>query len=575
MERRLTAILAADVVDYSRLLGEDEQQTLAALDQFRDGLFEPSIIAHGGTIIKRLGDGWIVEFGNVSDAVASAVEIQEGLGQHEVIQLRIGVHIGDLTFRDDDIYGDGINIAARLEALAKPGQVLISDVAHHSLDQKGASEFAGGDFHQLKNISRPVAVWRWPVSDKVPPTPLPKLTDENAKPSVAVLPFENLSDDREQDFFTLGVAEDINIELSKFNSLIVIASNSTSKYTDQSLDLKTIGRELAAQYLVEGSVRKSGDRVRVAAQLIEASSGQHVWANRFDGVLADIFDMQDHVTEAIVGAIGVAIDKVEIGRFRRQPPENLAAWELVLQAYALNFTGNRADNEKATKLSLQAIELEPQYSRAYAILAMCHWTAAFVGWAENRYKTLEEALAQAQHAYSLDQNEIWAGAAIAFCQLTLGNMDKSLEAARRTLAIAPCSLEARRTLAMVLGFKGQTEAALEQLEFIDKLNPTDTHSFVTSLARANAHFSAGDYMAACRFSEEARELQPDWIGLYWVYAAAAQLSDQLELAQELVAIITRMMPKANLTMVRRAPMFTQDDVVENLLDGLKHAGLPE
>jgi adenylate cyclase len=566
--------MAADVVGYSKLMGEDEARTLAALTALRQDLFAPVVATYGGTVVKRLGDGWIVEFGSVSDAVAGAIKVQEGLSDQQTIQLRIGVHIGDVTFQNEDIYGDGVNIAARLEALAKPGQILISDTAHHSLDGKGAAGFGGGDLHNLKNITRPVAIWHWPVDAEYPSPPMPE-ADFRDKPSIAVLPFVNMSDERDQSFFADGISEDIITELSRFKTLLVVARNASFLYKDTSEGMTEIGRNLGVRYLVEGSVRKSGQRIRVAAQLIDAESGHHVWANRFDGVLEDIFEMQDQVTMAIAGAVGVSIDKHEKERLRRQRPENMAAWELVLQASFLIFTGHEENSRRGAELCRQAIALDPGYARAKALLAMNHWTAAFLGWTKTGRQTLEEALVHAQSAYAIDQNEPTASVAMALCQLSLGDMDKALESGRRAIAIAPCSLDGRRTLAMVLAFKGELQAALEQLDIVAMLAPGDHFSFVDFLARANARFAAEEYEAACRHSESARELRPDWVGVYWVYAAAAALSGQRELAERLVRTATALAPRACLRFIRRAPMFTQKQVIEKLIEGLRLAGLPE
>ncbi|MBT5457755.1 MAG: hypothetical protein HOK82_14200, partial [Rhodospirillaceae bacterium] len=289
MERRLAAILVADMVDYSRLMGEDETRTLAALTELRRDLFEPVVSARGGKIIKRMGDGWIVEYPNISDATASAIEIQEGLSDHEIIQLRIGVHIGDVTFQGDDIYGDGINVAARLEALAEPGQVLIFDTAHQSLDGKAVENFSGGEPHQLKNIARAVAVWRWSPTgakataiqgldtgaeieaemgaDKREPSPLAD------KPSIAVLPFNDissdLSNDPENEAIADGLSEDIITALSRTRMFHVVARNSTFAYKGTSPDIRDVARQLGARYVLEGSVRRSGARVRITAQLID------------------------------------------------------------------------------------------------------------------------------------------------------------------------------------------------------------------------------------------------------------------------------------------------------------------
>lgn len=302
MKRRLAAILIADVVDYSRLMGEDEARTLAALAELRKKLFEPVVAERGGKVIKRMGDGWIVEYPNVSDAVTSAIEVQVGLADHETIRLRIGVHTGDATLQDDDIYGDGINVAARLEALAEPGQVLISDTAHHSLDGKAAKQFSGGQTQQLKNIERPVAVWRWPATSDVPVKESGALVLPD-KPSIAVLAFDNMSGDPEQEFLSDGITDEIINSLSRNRVFFVIARNSSFTYKGQAVDLTRVSRELGVRYVLEGSVRKAGNRVRITAQLVDALDGNQIWADKFDGDLTGLFAVQDEIAQNIVSTV--------------------------------------------------------------------------------------------------------------------------------------------------------------------------------------------------------------------------------------------------------------------------------
>ncbi len=281
MQRRLAAILAADVVGYSRLMGEDQTRTLDALRQLRTELFEPVVNKHGGTIVKRMGDGWIVEFASVSDAVDCALRIQEGVAGHAVIRLRTGIHIGDVVFEEEDVFGDGVNVAARLEELAKPGEVLISDTAHQSLDGKAAAQFSDGNSRQLKNIARPIQVWRWPAlqmsSEDADDKEAPTLPD---KPSIAVLPFDNMSGDPEQEYFSDGMTEDIITDLSKISALFVIARNSTFTYKGKAVDVRDAAEELGVTYILEGSVRRAGNRLRITVQLIEGANAGHLWAER-------------------------------------------------------------------------------------------------------------------------------------------------------------------------------------------------------------------------------------------------------------------------------------------------------
>ncbi|MDE0944493.1 MAG: adenylate cyclase, partial [Alphaproteobacteria bacterium] len=274
MQRRLAAILAADVADYSRLMGEDQTRTLDALRQLRKELFEPQVSAFRGTVVKSMGDGWIAEFASVWDAIDCAIRIQEGLAGHDIIRLRAGIHIGDVVFEEDDVFGEGVNVAARLEALGNPGQVLISDTAYQSLDGKSAQQFGGGESHQLKNISRPVSVWRWPPEETSVEAASSDVSQPvsgfDGRPAIAVLPFENMSGDPEQEYFADGIAEDILTRLAMWRWLPVIARNSSFTFKGQNVDIPDVGRKLGARYILEGSVRKGGSRVRITGQLIDA-----------------------------------------------------------------------------------------------------------------------------------------------------------------------------------------------------------------------------------------------------------------------------------------------------------------
>lgn len=306
MERRLIAILAADVVGYSRMMGEDGVGTIAALTDLRNSIFEPTVIARGGHVVKRMGDGWLVEFPNASDAVAAALDIQNAIAEKGHLKLRIGVHIGDVTFQEEDIFGDGINIAARLEAIAEGGMVLISDTVYNGLDGVSSQNFSGGEVQQLKNISRPVPVWRWPVRDGSDAGKETEATDTSVypdKPSIVVLPFINMSSEPEQAFFSDGIVEDLITALSRFPWLFVISRNTSFSYKDESIQIRRIAEELGVRYVVEGSVRMSSTRLRVTVQLIDATNDRHVWAENYDRPTGDLFDLQDEISQAITGVL--------------------------------------------------------------------------------------------------------------------------------------------------------------------------------------------------------------------------------------------------------------------------------
>src|ERR1700761_4549830 len=377
VERRLAAILAADVAGYSRLMGVDEEGTLGRLKAFRKSLVDPKIAEYRGRIVKTTGDGMLVEFGSAVDAVRCAVEVQRAMGASNVdvpqtkrIEFRIGIHVGDIIIDDNDIFGDGVNIAARLEGIADAGGICISDDAHRQI--RGKTEIAYDDMgHQsLKNITEPMRAWRARPATNATPSevvdrPAPALALPE-KPSIAVLPFQNMSGDAEQEYFADGMAEDIITALSRFKSLFVIARNSSFTYKGNAVDIKQVGRELGVRYVLEGSVRKAGNRVRITGQLIEATTGRHLWADKFDGALEDVFGLQDQVTSGVVGLIAPEVEKAEIDRALRKPTDRLDGYDLFLRGMALSHRGRFSG---AREHFLQAAERDPSYGAAHAMAA--------------------------------------------------------------------------------------------------------------------------------------------------------------------------------------------------------------
>ncbi len=396
--RRLAAILAADVAGYSRLIGADEGGTLQALKAIRAEFVDPKIAQHHGRIVMTMGDGLLVEFGSVVDALRCASEVQAAVAERNVaiaaddrIEFRIGVNVGDVVVEEGDIFGDGVNVAARLEGLAEPGGICVS--ARVQEDAAGKLDLAFEDIgeQQLKNIARPVHVYRVGVGPASPTRPALALPD---KPSIAVLPFANMSGDPEQEYFADGMVEEITTALSRIRWLFVIARNSTFTYKGQAIDVKQVGRELGVRYVLEGSVRKAGGRVRITAQLIDTLSLAHLWADRFEGSLEDVFDLQDQVAVSVAGVIEPTLRQAEIERARRKRRDNLDAYDLYLRALPFAFTAMPETAQKALGLLEQAIAIEPEYGAAHAFIAFCH---------ENRY--LRAKLGEAKRA-ALDHARI-------------------------------------------------------------------------------------------------------------------------------------------------------------------------
>jgi TolB-like protein len=377
VERRLTAILAADVVGYSRLMGADEEGTLERLKALRRELVDPKIAEHHGRIVKITGDGMLVEFASVVDAVRCAVEVQQvmserntGIAAHDRIELRIGINLGDVIVEGDDLYGDGVNIAARIEALADPGGVFVSNTVYEHVRDRLPFAFEDLGEQQVKNIARPVRVYRVRETASAKSASVPALALPD-KPSIAVLPFANMSGDPDQEYFADGMVEEIITALSRIRWLFVIAHNSSFTYKGQAIDVKRVGRELGVRYVLEGSVRKAGGRVRITAQLIEAETGAHLWADRFDGSLEDVFELQDKVASSVAGVIEPALQAAETARSADRPTNDLTAYDLYLRGYATAMS-SAARFPEALRLMEQAIERDPRYAPALAWAAVCY-----------------------------------------------------------------------------------------------------------------------------------------------------------------------------------------------------------
>jgi len=411
VERRLAAILAADVAGYSRLMGIDEEGTLASLKAHRRDLVDPKIAEHRGRIVKTTGDGALVEFGSAVDAVRCAMEIQRVMAERNVsmpedhrIEFRIGINVGDIIVDSGDIYGDGVNIAARVEALASPGAICLSDNAYQQIKGKLVVDVSDMGEQQLKNITQPIRVYRVRLDEKIAGA-TPALPD---KPSIAVLPFNNMSGDPEQEYFADGMVEDIITALSRFRHLFVIARNSSFTYKGRAVDIKQVGRELGVRYVLEGSVRKSANRVRITGQLIDALTGSHLWADRFDGDLEDIFDLQDRITSSVVGAIAPKLEQAEIERAHRKPTENLDAYDYYLRGMTNFYQMTKEAQSEALRLFHKAIEIDPNFAAAHGMAAWCYAQRKSNGWMTDRLRETADTARLARRAVELGKEDALA-----------------------------------------------------------------------------------------------------------------------------------------------------------------------
>jgi TolB-like protein/class 3 adenylate cyclase len=414
VERRLAAVLAADVAGYSSLMGADEEGTLAQLKAVRKALVDPTIAKHRGRIVKTTGDGMLVEFASAVDAVRCAIEVQHGMAGQSAdglpdtrIEFRIGIHVGDIIFDDNDIFGDGVNIAARLEGIAEPGGVCISDDTYRQVRDRVDTAFDDKGETALKNIARPVRVFalagaKQAATKVIEPALQLTLPD---KPSIAVLPFQNMSGDPEQEYFADGMVEEIITALSRNKQLFVIARNSSFTFKGRAVDIKQVARDLGVRYVLEGSVRKSGNRIRITGQLIDAASGAHLWADRYDGAPEDVFELQDQVAASVVGAIAPSMNQAEIERAKRKPTNSLDAYDYYLRGQAATFQYTRDATEQAIVLHEQAIALDPKFAAAYARLASTLASRTLWGWSTDPAADLAQATAYAKSALRLDRHD--------------------------------------------------------------------------------------------------------------------------------------------------------------------------
>jgi adenylate cyclase len=505
MEHRLAAVLAADMVGYSRLMEIDEVGTLARLRTHRIELIDPAIAKNRGNIIKTTGDGMLVEFQSVADAVRSAVEIQERMARRNAdvdedrqIRFRIGINLGDIIFQDDDIFGDGVNIAARLEQLAEIGGICVTAAVYDQIADRLDVTFEDLGEKSLKNISRAVRVFR--VVLEAPPqagaakNKQPTPARAAIKPTVAVLPFANMSGDPEQEFFVDGLTEDILTELARRHELFVISRNSTFVYKGQAVNIREVAEKLGAQYLVEGSVRRSGDRLRITVQLIDTANDTHIWAEKYDRKLDDVFEIQDEVTTAIVATLPGRVEAAQHDQMARTTPANMAAYECVLAAKVLHHRSNREDIQEALKLINRALDLDPDYAHAHAWRGCILAQTWVYGWCEDKDATWAEVVAAVEKAFSLDDNDADVHRVLAAVNISRNELTKSRYHQERALELNPNYDLVVVQQGELLTWLGNPREGVEWIRKAMRLNPHHPERFWSHLGKA--HFTARQYAEA-------------------------------------------------------------------------------
>jgi TolB-like protein/class 3 adenylate cyclase/Tfp pilus assembly protein PilF len=550
--RRLAAILAADVAGYSRLMGADEEGTLARLKAIRRELLDPKIAEHKGRIVKTTGDGLLVEFASVVDAVRCAVAVQQAMPERDTgvaadsrIELRIGINLGDVIVEPDDLYGDGVNIAARIEGLADASGVFVSNTVYDQVRDRLPFVFEDLGEQQFKNIARPVRVYR--VRDggaKTPSAPIQPTLPLPDKPSIAVLPFANMSGDPEQEYFADGMVEEIITALSRIRWLFVIARNSTFTYKGQAVDVKQVGRELGVRYVLEGSVRKAGDRVRITAQLIDAITGAHLWADRFDGSLEDVFDLQDKVAVSVAGIIEPTLRAAEIRRSSERPTPDLTVYDLYLRALPDWASYEKHRIVRALDLLEKAIERDPEYGPVLALAAHCHSWLAAAGDTRGNSGTALELARRALRAAPEDPEVLAAGAYV------LGIHGEDIAVAislvDRALALNPSFARGWLGSGLLRAFAGNPDLALEHFTTFQRLDPSERFPAALT-AVATALFFKHRFNEAAAKLLQSLELAPDFAITYRLlascYAHLGQIGEAQEIVGRLRAITSVVVPR--------------------------------
>ena len=588
VDRRLAAVLAGDIAGYSRLMGRDEEGTLAQLKVLRKTIVDPGIAAHHGRIVKTTGDGMLVEFASAVDATRAAVELQRAMADRPCdippelrIEFRIGIHVGDIIFDDDDIFGDGVNIAARLEGLAEPGGVCISDDTYRQIRGKVDIAFDDLGEQSLKNIVEPMRAWHMklavggaPASPSGHDAPKQRQLALPDKPSIVVLPFDNMSAEPGQDFLADGIVEAITAALSCIKSFFVIARSSAFTYKGRATDARAIGKELGVAYLLEGSVQKVGNRLRITAQLIETEGGAHVWSSRYDGTVDEFFDLQDRITEQIAGALQPSIRLAEIERSRRRRPQDLGSYDYTMRAMPHVWVLEKEESAKALDLLEKALAIDSGYPLALAFAGWCHAQRSVYNWADDIAASQAKARSFAERAAALSGDDPLILAVLGAVHTFVRNYGTARVLLERALVLDPNCAWAWSRLGWIENYADQPNKAIENFERAIRLSPIDPMNFNNYAGIGSAHEVAQEYDKAVAFYRRALLERPHAYWLYRNLTSALVGAGQVEEAKHAFAELMRNYPDLTVSKFKQAMVFSAP-TMERMARHLQSLGLAE
>ena len=578
VKRQLAAIMFTDIFGYTSLMGRDSNKALELVRQSLS-IQKPLVKKHHGKWLKEMGDGAMAQFNTALDAVNCAVDIQETARAKFDGKLRIGIHLGDITIENDDVYGDGVNVAARLEGLADPGGICVSEKVFAEVRNKLDTGFEDLGPQDVKNIAEPVRAYRvmsnlGPTAPSTVPLTLPD------KPSIAVLPFNNLSGDPEQEYFSDGITEDIITALSRLRWFLIIARNSTFVYKGTAVDVKQVGRELGVEYVIEGSVRKARNRIRISAQLIDGATGNNLWAENYDRELADIFDVQDEITQTVVATIEPKLVAAEGVRSQRRSSEDLNAWQLVMRA--MSHYGKMTSKESQTAIALleEAVQKYPDYGPAHSLLAFALLVSGHVGWIPesdvNRYSTklVHRAGELARHAAELDDEDPWAHLALGNYCFIERRTEEAVREYLKAIDLNPNFAIAYGSLGRALVFDGQSEDAVNYFQKALGMSPHDPLIAVFYSGMGTAHYYAHRYDEAIEWSRKAIRERQGYTAAHRILCASLAMAGRTEDTEAAAATLRQLQPNISIAWMEQHVPYTPR-AMPHFLDGMRKAGVPE